>query len=79
MAKSAARMWKDVWSGRADARSADHQHHERHSHQDLDGAGIFRALYDKYLGDWEENLTNEDFWRRVIDIPDAHSGTRTRN
>jgi glucan phosphorylase len=31
----------------------------------------FSALYTKYLGDWEENLTNHDFWRGVIDIPDA--------
>ena len=31
----------------------------------------FSALYDKYLGDWEEHLTEPDFWRGVIDIPDA--------
>src|SRR5205085_716514 len=31
----------------------------------------FSELYSKYLGNWEENLTEEDFWRRVIDIPDA--------
>ncbi len=30
----------------------------------------FSALYDKYLGNWEENLVDEDFWRGVIDIPD---------
>ena len=31
----------------------------------------FSALYTKYLGDWEEHLTEPDFWRGVIDIPDA--------
>jgi starch phosphorylase len=31
----------------------------------------FSALYQKHLGDWEEHLTEPDFWRRVIDIPDA--------
>jgi starch phosphorylase len=30
----------------------------------------FSALYTRYLGNWEENLTDENFWRRVIDIPD---------
>jgi len=34
-------------------------------------AGEFHDLYEKYLGkDWEDQLTNTDFWRRVIDIPD---------
>ena len=31
----------------------------------------FSALYTKYLGDWEEHLAEPDFWRGVIDIPDA--------
>ena len=31
----------------------------------------FSALYRKHLGDWEEHLTEPDFWRRVIDIPDT--------
>ena len=34
-------------------------------------AGEFHDLYSKYLGkDWEDQLTNTDFWRGVIDIPD---------
>lgn len=34
-------------------------------------AGEFHDLYTKYLGaDWEDQLTNADFWRGVIDIPD---------
>src|SRR5204863_4096565 len=31
----------------------------------------FAALYRKHLGDWEERLTEPDFWRGVMDIPDA--------
>jgi starch phosphorylase len=31
----------------------------------------FAALYRKHLGDWEEHLTEPEFWRGVIDIPDA--------
>ncbi|MDD5198975.1 MAG: alpha-glucan family phosphorylase [Terrimicrobiaceae bacterium] len=34
-------------------------------------AGEFHELYAKYLGpDWEDQLTNPDYWRGVIDIPD---------
>jgi len=34
-------------------------------------AGEFHDLYSKYLGqNWEDQLTNSDFWRGVIDIPD---------
>src|SRR5438046_10099544 len=31
----------------------------------------FADLYQKHLGDWEEHLTEPEFWRGVIDIPDA--------
>src|SRR5436305_11604061 len=31
----------------------------------------FAAVYRKHLGDWEEHLTEPDFWRGVIDIPDT--------
>ena len=63
-------LWKDVWSGVPE--------HEVPITSVTNGihtktwmAPEFSALYDKYLGDWEDNLTNEDFWRRVMDIPDA--------
>ena len=58
---------------RAAARSADHQHHQRHSHQDLDGAGICRALRQVSRPTGRKISPNEDFWRRVIDIPDDDS------
>ncbi|MGB9154960.1 MAG: alpha-glucan family phosphorylase, partial [Chthoniobacterales bacterium] len=63
-------LWKDVWTGVPE--------HEVPITSVTNGihtktwlAPEFLELYNKYLGDWEENLTNEDFWRRVIDIPDA--------
>ena len=63
-------LWKDVWTGVPE--------HEVPITSVTNGihtktwlAPEFLELYNKYLGDWEENLTNEDFWHRVIDIPDA--------
>src|ERR1700756_1156279 len=63
-------LWKDVWSGVPE--------HEVPITSVTNGihtktwmAPEFSVLYRKYLGDWEENLTEPDFWRRVIDIPDA--------
>jgi starch phosphorylase len=31
----------------------------------------FAALYRKHLGAWEEHLTEPEFWRGVVDVPDA--------
>jgi starch phosphorylase len=63
-------LWKDVWSGVPE--------HEVPITSVTNGihtktwmAPEFSVLYRKHLGDWEENLTEPDFWRRVIDIPDA--------
>jgi starch phosphorylase len=63
-------LWKDVWSGVPE--------HEVPITSITNGvhtktwmAPEFSALYTKHLGDWEEHLTDHDFWRRVIDIPDA--------
>src|SRR6476660_1549437 len=63
-------LWKDVWTGVPE--------HEVPITSVTNGihtktwlAPEFLELYNKYLGDWEENLTNGDFWRRVMDIPDA--------
>lgn len=64
------RLWKDVWLGVPE--------HEVPITSVTNGvhtktwmAPEFSALYQKHLGNWEENLTGEDFWRRVIDIPDV--------
>jgi starch phosphorylase len=63
-------LWKDVWTGVPE--------HEVPITSVTNGihtktwmAPEFSALYRRYLGDWEENLTQLDFWRRVTDIPDA--------
>ena len=63
-------LWRDVWSGVPE--------HEVPITSVTNGihtktwmAPEFSALYRKYLGDWEEKLTEPDFWRRVTDIPDA--------
>ena len=63
-------LWKDVWTG-VPAHEVPITHITNGIHTKTWLAPEFLTLYDKYLGDWEENLTNEDFWRRVMDIPDA--------
>src|SRR5213595_1141037 len=63
-------LWKDVW--------ADVPVHEVPITSITNGihtktwmAPEFSALYRKHLGAWEEHLTEPEFWRGVIDIPDA--------
>ncbi len=63
-------LWKDVWTGVPE--------HEVPITSVTNGihtktwlAPEFSAIYSRYLGEWEENLTDENFWRRVMDIPDA--------
>jgi starch phosphorylase len=63
-------LWKDVWNGVPE--------HEVPITSVTNGihtktwmAPEFSVLYRKHLGDWEENLTEPDFWRRVMDIPDV--------
>src|SRR5947199_7654655 len=63
-------LWKDVWTG-VPSHEVPITPVTNGLHTKTWLAPEFLVLYDKYLGDWEENLTNEDFWRRVMDIPDA--------
>ena len=63
-------LWKDVWAG-VPPHEVPITSITNGVHTKTWMAPEFSAIYDKYLGDWEENLTNADFWRRVIDIPDA--------
>src|SRR5436190_666557 len=63
-------LWKDVWTG-VPSHEVPITHVTNGIHTTTWLAPEFLVLYEKYLGDWEENLTNEDFWRRVMDIPDA--------
>ncbi|MBV9007794.1 MAG: alpha-glucan family phosphorylase, partial [Verrucomicrobia bacterium] len=63
-------LWKDVWSG-VPQHEVPITYVTNGIHTKTWMAPEFSALYEKYLGNWEEKLTDADFWRRVIDIPDA--------
>ncbi|HTE89315.1 MAG TPA: alpha-glucan family phosphorylase, partial [Terriglobales bacterium] len=63
-------LWKDVWLG-VPQHEVPITSLTNGVHTKTWMAPEFSALYEKYLGAWEENLTDENFWRRVIDIPDA--------
>ncbi len=62
-------LWKDVWSG-VPQEEVPITSITNGVHTKTWMAPEFSALYEKYMGDWEENLLDEDFWRGVIDIPD---------
>src|SRR5450432_265550 len=63
-------LWKDVWAG-VPTHEVPITSITNGIHTKTWMAPEFSALYTKYLGDWEEHLTEPDFWRGVIDIPDA--------
>src|SRR6202045_2689387 len=63
-------LWKDVWAG-VPVHEVPITSITNGVHTKTWMAPEFSALYQKHLGDWEEHITDEDFWRRVIDIPDA--------
>src|SRR6266480_6446074 len=63
-------LWKDVWAG-VPGHEVPITSITNGVHTKTWMAPEFSALYDKYLGDWEEHLTAADFWRRVTDIPGA--------
>jgi starch phosphorylase len=63
-------LWKDVWSG-VPIHEVPITSITNGVHTKTWMAPEFAALYRKHLGDWEEHLTEPEFWRGVIDIPDA--------
>ena len=63
-------LWKDVWAG-VPVHEVPITSITNGIHTKTWMAPEFSALYTKYLGDWEEHLTEQDFWRGVIDIPDG--------
>lgn len=63
-------LWKDVWAG-VPVEEVPITSITNGIHTKTWMAPEFSALYTKYLGDWEERLTDRDFWRGVMDIPDA--------
>ncbi|MEI6561535.1 MAG: alpha-glucan family phosphorylase [Verrucomicrobiota bacterium] len=75
-------LWEDVWAGvPKDEVPIGSITNGIHTKTWL--APEFEALYRKYLPDWQENLTDTEFWRGVIDIPDeelwnTHQGLKRR-
>ena len=63
-------LWKDVWAG-VPTHEVPITSVTNGVHTKTWMAPEFSELYTKYLGDWEEQLTEPDFWRGVMDIPDA--------
>jgi starch phosphorylase len=63
-------LWKDVWTG-VPVHEVPITSITNGVHTKTWMAPEFSALYNKHLGAWEEHLTEPDFWRGVIDIPDA--------
>jgi glycogen phosphorylase len=63
-------LWKDVWNG-VPAPEVPITHVTNGIHTKTWMAPELAVLYQKYLGDWEEHITEPEFWRGVIDIPDA--------
>ncbi|MDQ6624897.1 MAG: alpha-glucan family phosphorylase, partial [Verrucomicrobiota bacterium] len=63
-------LWKDVWAG-VPEQEVPITSITNGIHTKTWMAPEFSALYRKHLGDWEERLADTEFWRGVIDIPDA--------
>src|SRR5881398_1600409 len=63
-------LWKDVWSG-VPVHEVPITSITNGVHTKTWMAPEFAALYRKHLGAWEEHLTEPEFWRGVIDIPDG--------
>jgi starch phosphorylase len=63
-------LWKDVWAG-VPVQEVPITSITNGVHTKTWMAPEFAALYRRHLGDWEEHLTEPEFWRGVIDIHDA--------
>ena len=63
-------LWKDVWAG-VPVHEVPITSITNGVHTKTWMAPEFSALYHKHLGAWTEHLTEPEFWRGVIDIPDA--------
>jgi starch phosphorylase len=63
-------LWADVWAG-VPIQEVPITSITNGIHTKTWTAPEFHRIYAKYLGeDWEEHLTELEYWRRVIDIPD---------
>ncbi len=62
-------MWHDVWAG-VPQEEVPIVSITNGIHTKTWLSEEFTALYDRYLAGWEDRLTDQEFWRGVIDIPD---------
>jgi len=63
-------LWQDVWAG-VPIEEVPITSVTNGIHTKTWTAPEFHRIYTKYLGaDWEKHLTEPEYWRRVIDIPD---------
>jgi glycogen phosphorylase len=63
-------LWQDVWAG-IPIQEVPITSITNGIHTKTWTAPEFHRIYAKYLGsDWEEHLTDIEYWRRVVDIPD---------
>ena len=68
--KVSQELWQDVWAG-VPLQEVPITRITNGVHTKTWTAPEFHRIYSKYLGsDWEEHLTDSEYWRRVIDIPD---------
>jgi starch phosphorylase len=63
-------LWQDVWAG-VPVHEVPITSITNGIHTKTWMAPEFSTLYTKYLGPWEDHLTEPDFWRGVIEIPDS--------
>src|SRR5438045_8715890 len=63
-------IWKDVWNG-VPVHEVPITSVTNGIHTKTWMAPEFSALYRKFLGDWDEHITADDFSRRVTEIPDT--------
>ena len=63
-------LWQDVWPG-IPVSEVPITSITNGVHTKTWTAPEFHRIYDRYLGpSWEEHLTDPEYWRRVMDIPD---------
>ncbi|MEA3211505.1 MAG: glycogen phosphorylase [Chthoniobacter sp.] len=62
-------LWKDVWAG-VPQNEVPITSVTNGIHTKTWMSPQFGKLYDKYLPQWEEKITDADYWRGVYEIPD---------
>ncbi len=63
-------LWKDVWAG-VPVHEVPITSITNGVHTKTWMAPEFSALFRKHLGAWDDHQTEPEFWRGVVDIPDA--------